>query len=84
MSNQLSIALEALQRIANCDDAPDINPKGDWEKGLYCGVEDRDCRDRYEGAYYGYSRGCEIALEWAVNEARLAIKTINTTGTNEH
>jgi hypothetical protein len=69
----LGSMIEALTRIANCIDAPDIDATGDWQKGLHCGVEDRDCRDRYDGADYGHTVGVEKALEWASNEAKHAL-----------
>ena len=71
--SELRKALAALHRIAECKDAPAIDPTGECETGLHCGVEDRDCRDRYEGANYGYAQGTERALEWAVNEAKHAL-----------
>lgn len=63
----------ALNRIAACEDAPQIDATGEWKKGLYCGVEDRDCRDRYDGADFGHAVGVEKALEWASNEAKHAL-----------
>ena len=71
---ELARLREALQRISDGTDAPDIDLSGDWQTGLYCGVEDRDCQDRYEGADYGYSQGVERTLEWAGNEADYALK----------
>lgn len=69
---------EALQRIANCTDAPDIDPVGEIRVGLHCGVEDRNLADRYEGADYGYSCGVERTLEWASNEAKHALAESET------
>lgn len=63
----------ALRRIVECEDAPNIDPIGDVEFGLHCGVEDRCASNRYEGANIGYAQGCEAALEWAVNEAKYAL-----------
>lgn len=42
-------AVAALKRIAECEAAPDIDPTGETEFGLHCGVEDRGCSNRYEG-----------------------------------
>ena len=70
----LAIATAALEHIAKCEDAPDINAIGEWKTGLHCGVEDRDCRDRYEGADYGHTVGVEKGLEWASNEAKHALE----------
>jgi|GEM_PF-4618465 len=64
----------ALQLIASGEDAPDLEVEGDARSGLHCGVEDRDCRDRYEGADFGYTVGVEKTLEWARNEANAALK----------
>jgi len=68
--------IEALTRIANCTDAPDIDATGEWQIGLHCGVEDRDCRDRYDGADFGHAVGVEKALEWASNEAKHALSKL--------
>lgn len=63
-----------LTRIAQCIDAPDVDVGGEWQAGLHCGVEDRLCRDRYDGADYGHTVGAERTREWAVNEACHALK----------
>lgn len=63
---------EGLERIASCADAPDIDPCGDEQVGLHCGVEDRQLRDLYETADYGYTQGAERILEWAISEAVVA------------
>ena len=65
---------DGLNRIAIREDAPDIDAGGEIQFGLHCGVEDRGCTDRYDGADYGYSCGAERALEWASNEAKHALK----------
>lgn len=67
---------EALQRIASFTDAPDIDPIGDIQFGLHCGVEDRNCSDRYEGADFGYTQGVERAFEWVKNEATYALSKL--------
>jgi hypothetical protein len=65
---------KGLNRIAKYQDAPDIDARGEIQLGLRCGVEDRGCADRYDGADYGYSSGTERALEWASNEAKHALE----------
>lgn len=64
---------EGLDRIARLVDAPAIDAEGQIQFGLHCGVEDRACADRYEGADYGYASGVDRALEWARNEAEAAL-----------
>jgi hypothetical protein len=63
----------ALVRIRDGEDAPDCDLGGERQIGVHCGVEDRGCSDRYEGADYGYAQGVERALEWASNEADAAL-----------
>ena len=65
--------VEALNRIAGLADAPEIDAEGQIQLGLHCGVEDRACADRYQGANYGYACGVDRALEWARNEAQAAL-----------
>jgi len=73
---RLATAIAALKRIAECEDAPDIDATGDYQFGLHCGVEDRNCQDRYQGADYGHTVGVEKALEWASNEAKYALEQV--------
>lgn len=72
----LCLAIAALKRIANCEDAPDIDATGEWQFGLHCGVEDRDCQDRYDGADFGHAVGVGKGLEWASNEAKAALEAL--------
>lgn len=61
---------DALTRIIECENAPDSEIGGEARLGLHCGVEDRSCSDRYEGADYGYAQGVDQALKWAVKEVQ--------------
>lgn len=76
----LAIATAALERISKCENAPDIDATGEWQTGLHCGVEDRDCQDRYQGADYGHTVGVEKGLEWASNEAKHALEQMANAG----
>jgi len=73
-AEQIAALRSALDRIHSCADSPDIDVSGEYQTGLHCGVEDRDCQDRYQGADYGWSQGVERTLEWAQNEAAFALK----------
>jgi len=75
---QIVALREALSRIHACTDSPDIDVSGEYQKGLHCGVEDRDCQDRYDGADYGWSQGVERTIEWAQNEAAFALNAPKT------
>lgn len=73
---KIEILLDALRNIADLNDSPEIDATAEWQFGLHCGVEDRGCQDRYEGADYGHTVGVERALEWAKNEATYALGLI--------
>lgn len=70
---QRDALLEAFERIKSGTDAPPIDVFGDYQFGLHCGVEDRSCSSRYDGADYGWAQGVERTIEWAANEAEAAI-----------
>lgn len=46
-------------------DEPQIELTGDWEKGLFCGLEDREYHcDGYAGCVYGFEAAVERMQEW--------------------
>jgi hypothetical protein len=61
----------------SCPDIPSLDV-GDMRKGLHCGVEDRNLRDRYDGADYGFEDACERWTEWVTNTVRAALRTDST------
>ena len=45
---------------------PQINLVGEYQTGLFCGLEDRGLQgDPYEACLYGFEAGVEHTLEWA-------------------
>lgn len=59
-----------LDRIHNLDDFPELT--SGMRSGLFCGVEDRNLTDRYEGAKYGWDDAAERCAEWAKSMSALA------------
>lgn len=59
--------LEACTLIAAGPvDEPQIDLVGDWEKGLFCGLEDKGFQcDGYAACVYGFEAGVERVLKWA-------------------
>ena len=53
-----------VNKLRHFVDAPD-----EWVESfpLHCGVEDFGCKDRYEGANYGYAEGIKSMKEWIGN-----------------
>ena len=58
-----------LDRIHALDDFPELTST--MRTGLFCGVEDRNLTDRYEGAGYGWEDAAERCAEWAKNMSAL-------------
>lgn len=60
----------------NC---PAVVAEGEWIKGMFCGLEDRDITDRYDACLYGYNRAIEKVNEWVIEilEEVLAINEDN-------
>jgi YgiT-type zinc finger domain-containing protein len=79
-ADKIQILTAALQRIAACKDSPDLDPGEEIQLGLNCGVEDRCIDNIYEAASFGYTEGAEDVMEWATNEASLALKQILDSG----
>ena len=69
--------LAALQAILKGPiDEPQIDLSGEYETGLFCGLEDRDLQaDAYGACRYGFEAGVERALEWAQSIAAEAEAT---------
>jgi len=59
---------ELAKRLLESESFPDEDISGEYQVGLHCGVEDRGCCDRYDGADYGYAQGVEACAEWLKNE----------------
>ena len=60
----LLAACEAI--AAGPIDEPQIDLSGEWQTGLFCGLEDRSLQsDSYAACLYGFEAGVERVLEWA-------------------
>lgn len=62
-----------LAEIIEAADGPPIDYETSEGCGLYCGVEDHGCEDRYQGAEYGYAVGAESVLTWATSIAKKGV-----------
>ena len=65
---------EALQHIIEHMDCPAIQCEGEWQTGMFCGLEDRGITDRYDACLYGYNHAIERVNEWALCEIEQALK----------
>lgn len=65
--------LEALKRTLENMDKPAVLCEGEWQTGMFCGLEDRGITDRYEACTYGYEQALEKVREWVLDGIEAAI-----------
>lgn len=58
--------LAALESALKNMDNDAVQCAGDWEKGLFCGLEDVNITDRYEACMFGYEKALEKVREWVL------------------
>ncbi|KKM82687.1 hypothetical protein LCGC14_1317040 [marine sediment metagenome] len=58
----------ALEGALKAMEEPAVQATGEWETGIFCGLEDRDITDRYEACMYGYERALEKVREWVLGD----------------
>lgn len=64
-----------LKYIKEQMDCPAIQCEGDWQTGMFCGLEDRNITDRYDACMYGYNHAIERVKEWALCGINQALRT---------
>lgn len=52
---------------------PAVECSGDWQTGMFCGLEDRNITDRYEACMFGYEKALEKVEEWILSNIEQAI-----------
>lgn len=65
--------LEACKVALEAMDKPAVQATGEWQQGLFCGLEDRNITDRYEACMYGYEQALEKVQEWVLCNFEIAI-----------
>lgn len=72
LETELAQYKEAVRVLGKSVDA--VRSDADWPSltntmtaGLFCGAEDRNLRDRYDGARYGYEKALERCYEFIQN-----------------
>ncbi len=65
--------LAELESAINDMESEPVQCVGDWEKGLFCGLEDRSINDIYEACRYGYDAALEKVQEWVLCSFEAAI-----------
>lgn len=66
--------VEALEYITEKMECPAVQCVGDWQTGMFCGLEDRDITDRYDACIYGYEMAIERINEWALCGIKQALE----------
>ena len=72
--NAFEDLLEACENaVKQMGDDP-VQAGGEWEQGLFCGLEDMDITDRYAACRHGYDKALEKVQEWIIDEIEAAIE----------
>lgn len=58
--------VKELQSALEDFESEPVQCVGDWERGLFCGLEDRGINDRYEACRHGYEMALEKVQEWVL------------------
>ncbi len=59
--------------VKQMQDEP-VQGQGEWDRGLFCGLEDRDITDRYDACRHGYDKALDKVQEWIIDEIEAAIE----------
>jgi len=59
--------LEACKKILENMEQPAVLAQGDWQTGMFCGLEDRGITDRYDACMYGHEYALEKVWEWVIS-----------------
>ena len=78
--NQLElVAVSRSELLKACENAvkqmqdDPVQGVGEWQQGLFCGLEDREINDRYEACQYGYNKALDKVQERIIDELATAI-----------
>lgn len=59
--------LEELQQAVETMQGDPVQGVGEWQSGLFCGLEDRGITDRYEACQHGYNKALDRVQEWIID-----------------
>lgn len=62
--------LKGVLKSMDCDA---IQCNGDWQTGMFCGLEDRNITDIYDACMYGYEMALKRVREWVLDGLEEAI-----------
>ncbi len=71
--NNFDALLDVCKKAIETMENGAIQAVGDWRTGMFCGLEDRDIRDRYEACLYGYEKAIARVQEWIIDGIEQAI-----------
>jgi len=63
---EIRIAVSNMQK-------PPVLAEGEWQTGMFCGLEDRGINDRYDACVYGHDQALEKVQEWVIDGLEQAI-----------
>lgn len=65
---------KAITKAIDKMDCPAVSNQGEWQTGMFCGLEDRSINDRYEACLYGYEQAIARVQEWVIDDIQETLK----------
>jgi len=60
--------LEACKKVLIGFDRDAVQNNGEWQTGLFCGLEDRNITNIYDACLHGYEKALDRVMEWSLGE----------------
>ncbi len=58
--------LKACKKAVENMEQDAVQANGEWQTGMFCGLEDRNITDRYDACMYGYNNALKKVQEWVI------------------
>lgn len=58
---------KALEQAIKTMESEPVQGVGEWETGMFCGLEDMDITDRYQAFRSGYDKALDKVQEWIID-----------------
>jgi hypothetical protein len=65
--------VEALESVQSGMESDAVLCSGEWQTGMFCGLEDKGIQDRYEACEYGYNVALDRVADWATGGVKSAL-----------
>lgn len=64
---------KAIEESRDTIETDAVQGTGEWQTGMFCGLEDRNITDRYDACQYGYEAALDRVREWVIEPLNAAL-----------